>query len=129
MYRIIRISIIIVTVIVLFAAVNGFAADKSGLFSGGKVNGGTVTYTNTGNQRMLTLSDDFQKTIDTPDPHWQVVDSRGDVYLLQKYMIKDDKTHREIMVPKYVPDIAKVQFWCAFAETVLGEASFKKPVK
>jgi len=26
-------------------------------------------------------------------------------------------------------DIAKVQIWCAFAETVLGEAAFDPPVK
>ena len=29
--------------------------------------------------------------------------------------------HREI-------DVAKVQIWCAFAEVLLGEASFDKPV-
>jgi hypothetical protein len=37
--------------------------------------------------------------------------------------------NREITVPKYVPDIAKVQIWCAFAETNLGEATFEHPVK
>ena len=34
-----------------------------------------------------------------------------------------------LSVPKYVPDIAKVQIWCAFAETNLGEAVFQHPVK
>ncbi len=129
MYRTIRISLTAVAVILALTAANGFAAETSGTFTGKKVNGGTVTFSKESKNRVLTLSDDFQKTIDTPDPHWQVVDSRGNVYLLQKFMIKDDKTHRKITVPKYVPDIAKVQFWCAFAETVLGEASFKKPVK
>jgi len=129
MYRTIQIFLIGAALIALLTVVNGLAAETSSPFAGGKVNGGTVTFARVSNQRVLTLSDDFQKTIDTPDPHWQVVDSRGNVYLLQKYMIKDDKTHRKITVPKYVADIAKVQFWCAFAETVLGEASFKKPVK
>jgi hypothetical protein len=129
MYRIIRAFFLAATVIGLLSLGSAFADETSGVFAGGKVNGGTVTFTKGGTQRMLKLSDDFQNTIDTPDPHWQVVDSKGNVYLLQKYMIKDDKTNREIMVPKYVPDIAKVQFWCAFAETMLGEASFKKPVK
>jgi len=31
-------------------------------------------------------------------------------------------------VPSYVRDIARVQIWCAFAETLLGEASFETPV-
>ena len=45
-------------------------------------------------------------------------------------MIKGDKMNRKIdRVPKYVPDIAKVQIWCAFAETNLGEAAFEHPVK
>ncbi len=50
-------------------------------------------------------------------------------YLLQKLSIKGDKMNRKITVPKYVPDIAKVQIWCAFAETNLGEAAFERPVK
>jgi hypothetical protein len=75
------------------------------------------------------LSNDFQQKIDTPDPHWQVVDSKGNAYLLQRFEIKDMKMHRKIMLPAYVPDVAKVQFWCAFAEVNLGEAAFDKPVK
>lgn len=129
MCRKIHLAIISALMMVCVTAVNGLAAEKTGVFSGAKVNGGTATFTHDGNNRMLTLSDDFQKMIDTPDPHWQVVDSKGNIYLLQKFMIKDDKYNRKIMVPKYVPDIAKVQFWCSFAEVVLGEASFKKPVK
>jgi len=42
--------------------------------------------------------------------------------------IKGGKVNRSITVPSYVPDIAKVQIWCAFAETLLGEASFVSPV-
>jgi len=99
----------------------------TGVFSGVKVNGGTVTHTKDGMKNILTLSDDF-KIPDTPAPHWQVVDSKGNVYLLQRLVIKGDKQNRSIVVPSYVKDIAKVQIWCAFAETLLGEASFPKPV-
>ena len=101
---------------------------KSGPFQGAKANTGYVTHTTENGNSVLTLSDDF-KSPDTPDPHWQVVDSKGNVYLLQKLSIKGDKMNRKITVPKYVPDIAKVQIWCAFAETNLGEAAFEHPVK
>src|SRR3989442_11439371 len=97
-------------------------------FQGAKANTGTVTHTVKEGKNTLTLSDDF-KVPGTPDPHWQVVDSKGNTYLLQKLSIKGDKVNRKITVPKYVPDIAKVQIWCAFAETNLGEAAFEHPVK
>lgn len=97
------------------------------VFKGVKVNGGTVTHTHDGGRSTLTLSDDF-KVPDTPAPHWQVVDSKGNTYLLQRLMIKGDKLNKTIVVPSYVHDITKVQIWCAFAETLLGEASFDKPV-
>lgn len=124
---------------VLFLALLTFgsmalAADKdmmmnhtTGKFSGVKVNQGTVTLSHQGMQNMLTLSDDFVDP-KTPDPHWQVVDSKGTIYLLQKLSIKDDKFNKSIVVPSYIPDIAKVQIWCSFAEVVLGEASFSEPV-
>jgi hypothetical protein len=95
-------------------------------FAGAKVNGGTVALSKSGGAQVLTLSDDF-KTPDTPDPHWQVVDSRGRTYLLQKLTVKGlvgDKTNRSITLPSYVTDVAKVQIWCAYAEVLLGEASF-----
>ncbi|MGH9313677.1 MAG: hypothetical protein ACRD1S_10815 [Vicinamibacterales bacterium] len=103
----------------------GVAAQShtSTLFSGAKVNGGTVTYSQTGSTRTLTLSDDF-KVPDTPDPHWQVIDSKGRVYLLQKLTIKGDKFNKSITLPSYVPDVAKVQIYCSWAEALLGEASF-----
>jgi hypothetical protein len=97
-------------------------------FAGAKANTGTVTHSKDETKNILTLSDDF-KTPDTPDPHWQVVDSHGTVYLLQKLSIKGDKMNRSITLPPYIRDIAKVQIWCAFAETVLGEAAFDSPVK
>jgi hypothetical protein len=73
------------------------------------------------------VSDDFTVP-DTPDPHWQVIDSKGNVYLLQRFPIKGGVVNRKITLPSYIKDIAKVQVWCAFAEVVLGEASFDKTV-
>jgi hypothetical protein len=74
-------------------------------------------------KHVLTLSSDF-KVPDTPDPHWQVVDSKGTVYLLQRLAIKDNKINTSITLPGSIKDIAKVQIYCAWAEAVLGEASF-----
>ena len=97
-------------------------------FMGAKVNAGTVTHSIQGGKEILTLSDDF-KVPETPDPHWQVVDSKGNVYLLQHLVVKGDKLNKSITLPAYVHDVAKVQIWCAYAEVVLGEASFPSPVK
>src|SRR5881394_455797 len=94
-------------------------------FKGAKANTGTVTHTVKDGKNVLTLSDDF-KTPETPDPHWQVVDSKGNTYLLQKLKVKagalkSDKLNQSITVPDYVHDVAKVQIWCAWAEANLGE--------
>ena len=100
---------------------------KSPTFHGAKVNAGTVSCSHSSKGLVLALSDDFVIP-DTPAPHWQVVDSRGNAYLLNRLKIKEDKLNKSISVPSYVPDVAKVQIWCAFAETLLGEASFEQPV-
>jgi hypothetical protein len=98
-------------------------------FSGAKVNGGTVTQSMRDGKRVLTLSDDF-KVPDTPDPHWQVVDAKGNVYLLQRLGAKNlaglakDRINTSITLPAYIKDVAKVQIYCAWAEAVLGEAPF-----
>lgn len=109
----------------LFVATPALAQSRmSTPFAGPKANTGTVSMSG----KVLTLSDDF-KAPDAPDPHWQVVDSQGRTYLLQKLTVKGlvgDKMHRSITLPAYVTDVAKVQFWCAYAEVVLGEASFTK---
>jgi len=98
------------------------------MFEGVKANTGTATFSKQGGARTLTLSEDF--TIpDAPAPHWQVVDSKGNVYLLERLVVKGDKFHKSITIPAYVSDVAKVQIWCAWAEVLLGEASFDKPVK
>jgi hypothetical protein len=96
---------------------------SSSPFKGEVVNGGTVAQTETRTSHTLSLSDDFVVP-NTPAPHWQVVDRMGNVFLLNRLMIEGDRYNRTITVPSYVKDIAKVQIWCAWAEAVLGEASF-----
>jgi hypothetical protein len=97
-------------------------------FSGSKVNGGTVTHAVQGRMHVLTLSSDF-KVPDTPDPHWQVIDTKGQVFLLQRLGIKGDRVNTSITLPAYVTDVARVQIYCAWAEAVLGEAPFASPQK
>jgi hypothetical protein len=97
-------------------------------FTGPKANRGTASLKSVDGKRVLTWSDDF-KIPDTPAPHWQVIDSSGNTYLLQRLVIKGDKQNRSVVVPAYVKDVAKVQIWCAYAEVVLGEAPFASPVK
>jgi hypothetical protein len=99
-------------------------------FTGAKVNAGTVTHTMQDGKHVLTLSADFQVP-DTPDPHWQIVDSKGRVFLLQRLKIKGalagvagDRINTAITLPSYIEDVAKVQIYCAWAEAVLGETTF-----
>lgn len=102
----------------------------SSQFQGPKANKGSVTHSIKDGKSLLTLSDDFVVP-DTPDPHWQVVDSDGNVYLLDKLKTKafvGTNYKKEIVLPKYVKNVVKVQIWCAFAEVNLGEASFSSPV-
>lgn len=112
-------------------AVSAFAQHTSNQFQGPKANKGTVTHSTREGKSVLTLSDDFVVP-DTPDPHWQVVDSDGQVYLLDKLKKKafiGDKYQKEIVLPSYVKNVSKVVIWCAWAEANLGEASFPSPVK
>jgi hypothetical protein len=111
-----------------FAGASLASAETTGRFAGPKANTGTATFSHVGGKRTLTLSSDFQVP-GTPDPHWQVVDSKGVVYPLQRLPIKGDAVNTSIELPAYVPEVARVQIWCAFAETLLGEASFATPVK
>lgn len=96
-------------------------------FTGKAVKGGTVTLSKHGDKTLLSLSGDFQVP-GSPDPHWQLVDSKGTVYLLDRLKLKDDKINARIVVPAFVPDIVKVQMYCSWAEVVLGEAPFSKPI-
>jgi hypothetical protein len=100
----------------------------SGQFQGPKANTGTVTHSVENGKSILRVSNDF-KVPDTPAPTWRVVDSQGNVYTLDAFKIKSGNNEkREVVVPSYVHDIAKVQVYCAWAEILLGEASFSKPV-
>ena len=116
----------------LFAVV-AFAQDAhtTGQFQGPKANKGHVTHSTRDGKSVLTLSGDFIVP-DTPDPHWQVVDSSGQVFLLDKLKKKallGDKFQKEIVLPGYVKNVSKVIIWCAWAEANLGEASFRSPIK
>jgi hypothetical protein len=105
-------------------------AHTTGQFQGPKANKGHVTHSTRDGKSVLTLSDDFVVP-DTPDPHWQVVDSDGQVYLLDKLKKKallGDKYQKEVVLPSYVKNVKKVVIWCAWAEANLGEASFSSPV-
>jgi hypothetical protein len=106
----------------------------SKVFSGAKVNAGTVTHTVENGRHVLTLSDDFQVP-DTPDPHWQIVDTKGRVFLLQRLKAKGavaglvgDRINKSITLPAYITDIAKVQIYCAWAEALLGETTFPSAI-
>jgi len=123
--RVLSLAALAVVVLVAWSAI--LAAETTSKFAGPKANTGTATFMVEGGKRWLQVSDDFVVP-DTPDPHWQVVDSKGMTHLLDRLPLKGNKVNRKIQVPGHVPDIAKVQIWCAFAEVVLGEASFTHPV-
>src|SRR5262252_3228144 len=129
----IRTAFIGLAAIALSASLAHAQTHSSGKFSGAKVNAGTVTHTVKDGKNVLTLSSDFQMP-DTPDPHWQVVDSKGNTYLLQRLGVKNlggvvkDRINQTITLPAYIKDVAKVQIYCAWAEAVLGEASFGAPM-
>jgi hypothetical protein len=103
-------------------------AAQSGTFAGPKANTGHVSYAQQGNKHVLTLSADF-KVPDTPDPHWQVVDSKGTTYLLDKLTLQGNRVSRSITLPAYINDVQKVVIWCAWAEVNLGEAGFSATLK
>jgi hypothetical protein len=99
----------------------------TGAFKGVEVNGGTASLYRKEGKTHLRVSDDF-KLPTSPAPHWQIVDSKGNVYLLKQFNIVGDKKNRDIVLPGYIGSVAKVQVWCSFAEVLLGEASFAKPM-
>lgn len=117
----------LVTASVSFAAKN-IGPQTSSKFEGPKANTGTVTYSMENGKGVLRVSADF-KVPDTPAPTWRVVDSQGNIYTLDAFKIKAGKGEkREVIVPAYVHDIVKVQVYCAWAEVLLGEASFPSAV-
>lgn len=114
--------------VTLFAASVSFAAGgarTSAQFQGPKANTGTVTNVVENGKNILRVSADF-KVPDTPAPTWRVVDSKGNIYTLDAFKTKAGEK-REVVVPAYVHDIARVQVYCAWAEVLLGETSFSSP--
>jgi len=69
----------------LFAGSNGFAADAH-------------TTSNSEGVNAKAVSDDM-KIPETPAPRWQVVDSKGNVYLLTPLKTSDGKVFVEYAVP------------------------------
>lgn len=108
-------------------AEDGVNAQRTSKFEGAKANAGFATLAYKNGHAELTLSDDFVVP-NTPAPHWQLVDSAGNTYLLNRLVIKGDKYNKTLAAPGYIKDVAKVQIWCAYAEVLLGEASFTAPV-
>ena len=134
MSRILKVMLVALVVAVLGVSVSNVVAQSgshtSSQFQGPKANKGSVTHSTKDGKSVLTLSDDFVVP-DTPDPHWQVVDSDGNVYLLDKLKTKafiGSNYKKEIVLPSYVKNVSKVVIWCAFAEVNLGEAKFSSPV-
>ena len=123
----------VLAVMAVLVTVNSFAAKmdvhKSSMFQGPKANTGTVSHYVENGKSMLKVSDDF-KVPDTPAPTWRAVDSKGNIYTLDAFKIKSGNNEkREVVVPAYIPNIVKVQVYCAWAEVLLGEASFSSAVK
>jgi hypothetical protein len=120
-----------VSVLTALAAVSISLASEgphmSGAFHGPKANTGFVSHSHENGKSILRVSPDF-KVPDTPAPTWRVVDSKGNIYTLDAFKIKGGEK-RQVTVPSFVPDIARVQVYCAWAEVLLGEASFPTSVK
>src|SRR5882757_1655233 len=93
----------------------------SSAFAGAKANKGTVSYAVKDGKAVLTLSNDFVVP-DTPDPHWQIVDSKGNVFLLQRLPVKNaigvgkDRINMSITLPSYIQNVSKVQIYCGWGE-------------
>src|SRR5438874_11994910 len=87
MSRILKVMFVAFVVTALGLSASGAFAQggthRSSQLQGPKANKGTVTHSTKDGKSVLTLSDDFVIP-DTPDPHWQGVDSNGTVYLLYK---------------------------------------------
>jgi hypothetical protein len=122
-------SVFALTALLAASAVWAASMDThtSSMFQGPKANTGTVSHSIENGKSILRVSSDF-KVPDTPAPTWRVVDSNGTIYTLDAFKIKGGEK-REVEVPSYIRDIAKVQVYCAWAQVLLGEASFSMPVK
>ena len=131
--RTIRTGLFSIAALAMTASLALAQSQTSKPFAGGKVNGGTVTHSTKDGKDVLTLSDDF-KVPDTPDPHWQVVDSQGQHVSVAASRREEPRRPRQGSdqhvdhAAGYIKDVAKVQIYCAWAEAVLGEAPFSAPL-
>lgn len=117
MTRILAVAVMVVALAkgLMVSSVAAQPTHTSKPFAGVKANKGTVTHSTVNGKSVLTLSDDFVVP-DTPDPHWQVVDSKGTVFQLDRLKVKGDKFNKSITLPAYIKDVTKVVIWCAWAE-------------
>ena len=65
-------------------------------------------------------------------PHWQVVDTNGKTYLLNRLAIKGDTRNRMIALPAYINDVAKGRFGvhvpkCCWARLRSRSPSWRHP--
>ena len=79
---------LLMSVTIFCTTVSAQSTHTSSQFQGPKANKGHVTHSTRDGKSVLTLSDDFVVP-DTPDPHWQLVDSDGNVYLVDKLKTKE----------------------------------------
>jgi hypothetical protein len=126
-FKALALAALATTITLTTAAGYGAATYTSKKFEGVKANTGTVTAVVDNGKITLTVSPDFVIP-DTPAPSWQIVDEKGDVFLLQQFKVKGG-TNRSITLPSYIRSVARVQVWCSYAEVLLGETSFDKTIK
>ena len=119
-------GVAVLTLAVCSVAAAQMGSHTSGTFMGPKANTGTVTHALDNGKDILKVSQNF-KVPDTPAPTWRIVDSHGNIYTLDAFKIKGGEK-RQIEVPGYIHDVAKVQVYCAWAEVLLGEANFPSVV-
>src|SRR5437879_5656774 len=100
-------------VLTLLASISFAASGDShstSKFEGPKANTGMAVHTVENGKSILRVTADF-KVPDTPAPTWRVVDTKGNIYTLDAFKTKSGEK-REVVVPNYIHDIAKVQVYC-----------------
>src|SRR5919199_5675854 len=107
--RIVSIFALIAVVSLSVSLASEGGPHTSSMFQGPKANTGAVQHSQENGKSVLRVSQDF-KVPDTPAPTWRVVDSKGNIYTLDAFKIKGGEK-REVTVPGYVPNIAKVQVY------------------
>jgi hypothetical protein len=74
--RLFRIAVLSAIAVLGLGVTAVVAGDVTTPFTGKTVNGGTVTHEHRDGKHVLMVSSDF-KVPGSPDPHWQVIDSKG----------------------------------------------------